>query len=637
MVKELTQKEKNTPWSLRLLLGSSAGCQGGSAVDLSKEKSTRYGAPSGHTVEETVSLSSSVDMVVAPKAEVETINEADPSKTDAVCLMAGLPATEFFARHSLKPGDINLAGRDVTDALSAFSFYMESDFRYYFQHPYIRLFIAYFVTFCNFFIYAEDPIVESKMECNTPIIGNDFTFIFTRYAPNAWSCLKVVLWLVGIIAGMVAGKMLIHTLLFNKIFRLKMFSNEKGSWMTIFFCTIMSLYIFSYVYNAFLWIGGNATIDYHISSYMNISNQDFTKAAATGTWCGDFFTAWMVTDIMLQEKLYPFWALRPRCWWNKGYRRIILFWITVFTSSFTVVFIITTDYISWDHLNQDLVYTDELSRAFLASGILVMDVFIIMQDWDFPHFVGAIEIKLPGVNVGHIHIKIPNVLKKLEYWHIHITGKWFNYGILFIVILLDLNMWKNQIFYDPFTYGQYVDSKNRIYSVLDEYSLKIANQTTLSFAYRNATIDPITGKRYIELDKVMNARYQGYALWLKAIAFIPSGSIFITFGAFVWLYGRLPKPTKRDPYGGRLKIRKKWRFSAGIRWKKLKMRFRTTPNVVSKTISEEGEGGEHVKWKKAAKVVAVWQSIRGEVSGVAQGKSGQNSHQEGDPNLGSTL
>ena len=26
-------------------------------------------------------------------------------------------------------------------------------------------------------------------------------------------------------------------------------------------------------------------------------------------------------------------------------------------------------------------------------------------------------------------------------------GKWFNYGIIFLVMLFDLNMWKNQIFY----------------------------------------------------------------------------------------------------------------------------------------------------------------------------------------------
>jgi hypothetical protein len=35
------------------------------------------------------------------------------------------------------------------------------------------------------------------------------------------------------------------------------------------------------------------------------------------------------------------------------------------------------------------------------------------------------------------------------------AGKWFNYGIIVLVMLLDLNMWKNQIFYNPKDFGQY--------------------------------------------------------------------------------------------------------------------------------------------------------------------------------------
>ena len=44
---------------------------------------------------------------------------------------------------------------------------------------------------------------------------------------------------------------------------------------------------------------------------------------------------------------------------------------------------------------------------------------------------------------------------------VEISGKWFNYGIIFIVMILDLNMWKNQIFYNPLEYGQYTDAEGR--------------------------------------------------------------------------------------------------------------------------------------------------------------------------------
>jgi len=82
---------------------------------------------------------------------------------------------------------------------------------------------------------------------------------------------------------------------------------------------------------------------------------------------------------MLQEKLYPGWARPIRNWWKKGWNRIILFWFVVFITSFAVIFVIATDYIQWDKLNRDFMPTNELSRAFLASFILVMDLLIVMQ------------------------------------------------------------------------------------------------------------------------------------------------------------------------------------------------------------------------------------------------------------------
>ena len=88
-----------------------------------------------------------------------------------------------------------------------------------------------------------------------------------------------------------------------------------------------------------------------------------------------------VTDVMLQEKLYPHWAKLPRKWWNgnKGWNRIVLFWVMVVTMSTLVISVISTDVISWDRLNRDFMPTNEVSRSFLASFILVMDLLIVMQ------------------------------------------------------------------------------------------------------------------------------------------------------------------------------------------------------------------------------------------------------------------
>jgi len=93
-----------------------------------------------------------------------------------------------------------------------------------------------------------------------------------------------------------------------------------------------------------------------------------------------------------------------------------------------------------------------LSRAFLASFILVMDLIIVMQDWDFPHFTSTIDVNLPGFSTHTLHWK---------YAKLSFTGKWFNYGIIFMVMILDLNMWKNQLFYAPQDYGQYIGTEGK--------------------------------------------------------------------------------------------------------------------------------------------------------------------------------
>ena len=76
-----------------------------------------------------------------------------------------------------------------------------------------------------------------------------------------------------------------------------------------------------------------------------------------------------------------------------------------------------------------------------------MDLTILMQDWDFPHFTNTLDVNLPGFYKHMVHFQA------LE---IQISGKWFNYGLIFFVMIFDLNMWKNQIFYRPEFYGQYV-------------------------------------------------------------------------------------------------------------------------------------------------------------------------------------
>nr|CAD7427530.1 unnamed protein product [Timema monikensis] len=272
----------------------------------------------------------------------------------------------------------------------------------------------------------------------------------------------------------------------------------QGSWMTMFLTVIVSLYVFSHAYNLLLvmWYDN---YHYKIDSKMAVTSASIScpvchgsvmKAAACGTWLGDLITALMVTDMMLQDNLYPHWATRFRQLWRQSnVPRILIFWVGSVLATAVVVTLIVSDWISWDRLNRDFVATTELSRAFLASFILVMDLLIVMQDWDFPHFTTTLHVNLPGFSVATLQWK---------YAEVDITGKWFNYGINVMVMLLDLNMWKNQIFYDPRDFGQYTGPDDKIRTVNDQEILLARNTSHWTWESRSH-IDPSTGLPYYEV------------------------------------------------------------------------------------------------------------------------------------------
>lgn len=57
---------------------------------------------------------------------------------------------------------------------------VKKNFVYYFRHPYFRIATSYLVVFCNFLIFAEDPVSHSYTDCVIDIIGNMYAFVFSR-------------------------------------------------------------------------------------------------------------------------------------------------------------------------------------------------------------------------------------------------------------------------------------------------------------------------------------------------------------------------------------------------------------------------------------------------------------------------
>lgn len=106
------------------------------------------------------------------------------------------------------------------------------------------------------------------------------------------------------------------------------------------------------------------------------------------------------------------------------------------------------------------------------------------------------------------------------------------------MLILDLNMWKNQIFYKPYEYGQYVGPGEKIYTVEEPETLVRFNHSTLTYRWRSSNVDPNTNLTYVERDMFLHSRYVGSSLDVKCLAFIPSLAAFVLFGFFIWLFGR---------------------------------------------------------------------------------------------------
>ncbi len=88
-------------------------------------------------------------------------------------------------------------------------------FRYYFQHPWSRLLVAYLVTFFNFLVFAEDPVSHSQTQAHMIVVGNCFSFVVNKYPGGGWNVLKILMWILAIITGLIAGKFLFHRRLFG--------------------------------------------------------------------------------------------------------------------------------------------------------------------------------------------------------------------------------------------------------------------------------------------------------------------------------------------------------------------------------------------------------------------------------------
>ena len=245
-----------------------------------------------------------------------------------------------------------------------------------FLHPYARLFVACGIAFLNFWILLEDPIAHSAVGAEVPIIGQVWALIFAQWPSAAGlSLFKLLSIAAGVAIGTTVGKKIVHRRLLRG--KLAMFRNDQGSIMIMFWCSLLSLFVASNLYNAFVPATG-AGPSLLLTNNMGISNEIFSKIAGICCWMGDYLTMFLVIDSMLQDKThYKKWAKCLRKLW-KGRFRIVSFWVLTPMALIVVTLIVDGDSAVhgtsvWDSIN--IIPSGELGRCFMCAVITVFVSF----------------------------------------------------------------------------------------------------------------------------------------------------------------------------------------------------------------------------------------------------------------------
>merc|ERR1711865_1122336 len=228
---------------------------------------------------------------------------------------------------------------------------------------------------------------------------------------------------------------------------------DKGSWFIMLLSTFFSVVLASGIYNGLV---ADDTSAPQISGQLPMTNETFYKIAASGMWIATSVTFIFVFDMMAQDmRNYPTTMVCLRTTWTKAYGgslRIHATWLTLFSLSLVVIMTIAfnpSDW--WDHAMEAIDGTNEVGRCAFASFITILDLLVILQDWEFPAFKTPNHIKMPGLRIANLKCPKCNIL---------LTGKWFNYSLMFFVMLIDIMMLKNNVFYHPGNTGQYYDPHN---------------------------------------------------------------------------------------------------------------------------------------------------------------------------------
>jgi len=395
------------------------------------------------------------------------------------------------------------------------------------------------------------------VECNLPGMGHMLN-LFRFKGPPGNKVFRLFLIVLAFVFGIIIGRKLLHDGFFRNWCKLGMFEGNKGSWFCMGTAIGPCFLIAIGVYN--LAVATEHAIDGATGMQLRV----FGKVTQCCSVTADLIAIIMVADGVLQEEKmrYPNFAPRFRSFYShglNGFFRVLSVWVVALASvvGFGVGILSTgreEGDITWDDRNIGGI--TEVARAFVVLAVFFCDLFTVVQDWEFPLFKAAVDIKVAGTFSTELKCgcvkrcaeRLPSPptgcrkwLPDANFFHVTVTGPWLSYGPLLIVIGLDLFCMRTQMLYSPNQYGQYVHpDTQRVWTIVDQdyllqaYNRGVLNQTdmiTYGARWNNITGQAMSASALTDIE--LSSRYLGSNI--KYVAIIPSFSLVVIFWVLVWL------------------------------------------------------------------------------------------------------
>ncbi|OQR99343.1 hypothetical protein ACHHYP_06931 [Achlya hypogyna] len=373
------------------------------------------------------------------------------------------------------------------------------------RQPFMRVATALLLLVLNVIVHHVNPVALSHAPAFIPLYGMAFNFLCRSNLPEDSSstyATRVIVAIVSLVLGGLIARFVVFPLLHRswtmfsaghasfrtlkekdlapptyrhvsgdandgKLYEQDVYigSSSQGSWAVIAVVTPIFMVVVASIYNCI--IDSTLQVHPHVTSAVEITYVALYPAVRAVSFAFNALLLFAVLDTMLQDHhrcdaLYGGWmhSLRSHVWRHQACR-ISFFWLYL---AGVVAFAARglPAFSAWviDRLLDAPDYLlIESWRAFLSGLVVVLDIVVLMQDWDFPTLATVKGVHLPG-------LAVENLTLRKGRRQLVLTGKWLVMSLALWMLPVDVWVLGQQLGYTPSRYGQLVDAaSHRIVSV----------------------------------------------------------------------------------------------------------------------------------------------------------------------------